>query len=236
MKVENNNFILEDMIIWIILINFFKKYYMNKKLQSLLLEKFSIISVIILILIYIYISIPNELLMQKGGAKTFKMPPNVPILYKYRFVFVFLPFLLLGLLAYYAYYTHVTIPSASLWTIGLDFFSRFQEQYINLVENDKSYKGNKLPSYKSKDPDTTDDNMLKFFNIIRLAGDPLSGLYIPAQYFCNVARPCGCCNNNNYLKHFFNCNSPDDCKNNTKYKQVCLPTYTPTKTPTKTPS
>jgi hypothetical protein len=206
---------------------------MNKKLQNLLLEKFSIISVIILVLVYIYISIPNDILAQKGGATTFKMPPNVPMLYKYRFVFVALPFLLVGLIAFYAYYYYVTLPSVTFWDLGSGFFSSFQKQFSKLVSTSKAYKDRQLPNYKSGTPDGADNDMSKFFNIIRYAGDPLGGLNLPATYFCSVARPCGCCNDNDYLKYFFECNDKDDCKNNEKYNKKCFPNNAPRSSPSR---
>jgi hypothetical protein len=199
---------------------------MNKKIQSLLLEKFTIITVIILVLVYIYISIPNDILMQKGGAPTFKMPPNTPMLYKYRFAFIALPFLLLGLAAYYAYYAHVTLPSLTVWDLGHDFFANFQKQYIALVANG-GITADSPPTYASDIPEgVADKDQLAFYNTIQISADPLSGLYTKAQYFCGAARPCGCCTDNKYLKYFFNCDNPTACEKNAQYIKTCKPNNT----------
>ena len=214
------------MIIEIILINFFKKYYMNKNLKNTLITNFPVISIIILGLIYFYLNAPDNTLEQKGGGeKTFAYPPNTPFLYKYRFAFVALPFLLLLLIAYYAYFTYVTVATLTPWNFGHDFFSNFQKQHAiatkkKITPIDYTYSVSE--DMKEKQPE-----LAKFFNMIQLTGNPLSGLYIKGQYFCSVARPCNCCLDSNYRKYFFECGtstpSNTPCENNDSYRRTCLP-------------
>jgi len=211
------------MIIEIILINFFKKYYMNKKLKNTLINNYPLISIIILCLIYLYLNAPDNILEQKGGEPEFDYPPNTPLIYKYRFAFVAFPFLLIGLIMYYAYFTHVVSPSYNMWSLGLDFFSNFQTQYNIAVADPNNISPADINYRYTITPSMTPD-MKKFFNMIQLTGDPLGGMYIKAQYFCNSARPCNCCLNNSYTKYFFDCSIVDgSCLTNASYKRICQP-------------
>jgi len=226
------------MIIEIILINFFQKYYMNKNLKNTLINYFPLISIFILGLIYLYLNTPdnlidntiNKIIEQSGGAGTesFDYPPNTPFLFKYRIIFVTIPILLIGVIIYYAYYNNVTVKSLTIWDLGLDFFSNFQKQHkaaivAKIDKDDINYNYDPEPAMLEAQPE-----LAKMFNIIKLTANPLSALYIKGQYFCNSARPCNCCLDDNYTEFFFNCvNNPDSskpkCTGNPQYTQICLP-------------
>jgi hypothetical protein len=102
---------------------------MNKNLKNTIINKFPIISILVLILIYIYLNLPNDMdsilnPKQIGGKPAFQLPPFTPWLYKYRFAFVVLPVLLLLLLIYYIYYNQVIVGkyndanTSSLFVVG----------------------------------------------------------------------------------------------------------------------
>jgi len=201
---------------------------MNKNLKNTIINKFPIVSILVLILIYIYLNLPNDINSilnpkQIGGKPAYELPPFTPWLYKYRFAFVVLPILLLLLLIYYIYYSQVVVPSYSMWDMGHNFFSNYQKQTKNLVKGGytpvyNTYKN--LPDAKAMEEMTPDEKAL--INILQLTQDPLSGVYTKAQYFCNAARPCNCCKDDLYVKQFFNCPSASSC-NNAAYNQICNP-------------
>lgn len=208
---------LEDMIIRIILNNFFKNYYMNKKLIHLLTNKLPVISVIILILAYIYISIPDNYVVQLGGSNKLALPKHTPFLYKFRWALVIVPILIFIHLIYSIYYTKVYMPSLSIWDLGKDFFKQFQVQMNKAVALSggvaESVSG-KTPSasvaqmfnYKTVNTNSkeakSDIDLWRLYNMIQLTGDPLSSGYNGAQYFCNAFRPCDCCSEPGYVKWF----------------------------------
>ena len=69
----------------------------------------------------------------------------------------------------------------------------------------------------------------KFFNMIQLTNNPVSPLYVKAQYFCNTTRPCSCCLDDNYTKYFFGCNNASKC-NTDSYNRICKPSNSPSLT------
>lgn len=198
---------------------------MNKKLKNTIINYFPIISIILLGLIYLYLELPENILVQTGGAnKTWDYPPNIPYMYKYRYGFISIPILLIGVIGYYAYYHYVVLPRTNIWDLGLDFFSKFQEQYLIAVK-DKSIGITKI-NYQFPIPEemkNAQPDLYDFFNMIQLSGDPKSGLYIKAQYFCNSSRPCNCCLDDNYTKYFFDCPNANKC-DTPNYKKICKPT------------
>jgi hypothetical protein len=198
---------------------------MNKKLKNIIINYYSIISIIILGLIYLYLELPENILVQRGGGnKNWDYPPNIPLMYKYRYGFVSVPILLLGVIGYYAYFNYVVVPKTNVWDIGHNFFSKFQQQYL-IARTDPSigvdrinYKYSIPPEMKKAQPD-----LYKFFNMIQLSGDDKSGMYIKAQYFCNSSRPCSCCLDDNYVKYFFpTCQSASNCATE-NYNTICNP-------------
>jgi hypothetical protein len=223
------------MIIEIILINFFQKYYMNKNLKNTLINNFPLISILILGAIYIYLNAPdnlidttiNKIFQQKGGdsVETFDYPPNTPMMYQYRFAFIIFPIILIILIIYYAVFYHISVKNITIWSLGLDFFANFQKQYKAAIDasvdpKDLDYTYQVLPKTAKENPE-----FAKFINMIQIASDPLAGLYLKSQYFCNAARPCNCCLDDNYTKYFFNCTNADkSCSTNAQYRSICLPT------------
>jgi len=213
------------MIIEIILINFFKKYYMNKKLKNTIINNYPIISIIILGLIYLYLEYPNNILVQSGGAKekTWSLPSNIPFMYKYKYALISVPFLLVALIIYHAYFDRVVLKQTSIWDLGHDFFSNFQKQYFVAVSNPAIGVDNIKFDYlvpeqlKKNEPD-----LAKFFNMIQVTADYRSGGYIKAQYFCNSTRPCNCCLDDAYVKYFFGCSSAARCTD-PRYIATCKP-------------
>jgi len=202
-------YIRVDMIIRIILNNFFKNYYMNKKLTHLITNKLPIITLLILILSYAYLSIPNNYVLQVGGmvvANTFPLPKNVPWKYKYRYLLLAIPIMLLiyfiTTVVFYNSYSKM-----SIWDMGKEFFYEFQQQIKNAVQQGAVEDGTaKSFNYKKiKIEEAPDANIKKLFNIITLAGDPSSQLSKESQYFCATYRPCGCCEMPAY-KTFFTTN------------------------------
>jgi hypothetical protein len=197
---------------------------MNKNLKNTIINNYPIISIIILGLIYLYLELPNNILKQTGGGeKTWTYPPNTPSLYKYRFAFVTLPILLIILIIYYAYYTYAIVPTVSVWDLGLEFFANFQKQFKIAVENPAigkssiNYKFEITDKMKKSEPE-----LAKFFNMIQLTNNPLSTLYVKAQYFCNTTRPCSCCLDDNYTTYFFGCKNASQC-NTDSYNRICKP-------------
>jgi hypothetical protein len=147
---------------------------MNKNFKNTIINYYPLISIILLGLIYLYLELPENILVQTGGAdKTWDYPPNIPIMYKYRYGFVSIPILLIGVICYYGYYYHIVIPQTTIWDLGHDFFSKFQEQFLlvlkdpNVKKTDINYKFEVPPGLKNKSPD-----LYKFFNMIQLSGDP----------------------------------------------------------------
>jgi len=126
------------MIIRIILNNFFKKYNMNKKTIHILTHKLPIISIIILILAYAYLNIPENYVLQLGGSVPGKnlipLPNNTPWKYKYRWVLVAMPFLII-IITIYAAIKSQKLKSLTLWDLGGDFFYQFQKQVNNAVKS-----------------------------------------------------------------------------------------------------
>jgi hypothetical protein len=196
---------------------------MNKKIKNTIINYYSIISIIVLGIIYLYLELPNNILVQKGGGdKNWDYPPNIPYMYKYRYGLVSIPILLIGLIGYYAYYYHVVISQLSVWDLGYDFFSKFQSQYLLAIKDPNigieqiNYQYSIPPEMKKAQPD-----LYKFFNMIQLSGDSKSGLYVKAQYFCNSTRPCSCCLDDNYVRHFFpTCNSASTCSTD-NFNKIC---------------
>lgn len=201
-----------DMIIRIILNNFFKKYYMNKKITHLITHKLPIVSVIILILSYAYLSIPENYTLQIGGmavATTTPLPKNTPWVYKYRYVLIAIPILIIFYIIYLKH-TISLVSNLTVWDFGKDFFYQFQVQANNaiaaqLVETPSASSF----SYKKVDPSAVSDrpDIKKLFNMIQLTGDPKGGLYTQAQYFCGTQRACSCCADPKYSTFFTNMKS-----------------------------
>ena len=173
---------------------------MNKKLVNILTNKLPIIACVILILMYTYLCIPDNYIIQLGGAKNaIPMPKNVPFKYKYRWLFVVIPILILIHLIYSIYYFY-HIKSLTTWDIARDFFSQFQGQ-----ANIASKKGMKLDYTNGDTIDpAVEPDLARFVNFLKLAGDPRAGLYNFSQYFCNSFRPCSCCHDDNFLQYFSN--------------------------------
>jgi hypothetical protein len=182
---------------------------MNKKTINLLTDKLPIVSVIILILIYIYLSIPDNFVLQLGGAPVLALPKKTPAMYKFRWVFIIIPVLLLMHLIYSIYYTRIYIPSLPMWNIGIDFFGNFQKQFQKLIALKKgltpsisnltfNYKNISLDAKEAKN----DPDIYKLYNSILLNGDPLSTGYTSTQYFCRAFRPCTCCKEKGYVEWF----------------------------------
>ena len=198
-----------DMIIRIILNNFFKKYYMNKKIIHLITHKLPIVSVIILILAYVYLSIPENYTLQIGGmavATTTPLPKNTPWVYKYRWVFVAVPILII----FFIIYIQLTLSGISrltMWDFGKDFFSEFKIQVNNAIKSDPPYVESADPkNFKYSNlqalPSDAPPDIKKLFNILQLTSDPSSGLYKESQYFCGTHRACSCCADPKYTAFF----------------------------------
>ncbi len=196
---------------------------MNKNLKNTLILNYPIICLIILGLIYLYLEFPNNIFKQTGGDndRSWDYPPNTPSLYKYRFAYAIFPFLLLGVTLYYAYFTHVLVPSIDFWSLGHHFFANFQAQYIE-AKKDPSLAGNINDEFEV--PKGTPADLQKMFNIIKLTGNRYGQVYTKAQFFCNASRPCSCCNDDKYVKYFWpTCNSASKCKD-PGYLRLCRPT------------
>ena len=192
---------------------------MNKKIVHLLTTKLPIVSVIILLLAYAYLSIPDNCVLQVGGvdiANTYKLPNNTPWKYKYRWVFVLIPILIILHLIYSVYY-YFHIRSLSSWDMGKDFFAQFQNQVKNAISTGavpSPSKSNDFSYTNVPDPSTTDDpDLKKLFNIIQLTGNPRSGLYTQAQYFCGSFRPCSCCEEPGFKEYFASSGMIEQCAN-----------------------
>jgi hypothetical protein len=179
---------------------------MNKKLIHLITTKLPIVTLLILILSYAYLSIPNNYALQVGGmtvANTFPLPKNVPWKYKYRYLLLAIPIMLLiYFISTVLFYNKVT--KMTTWDMGKEFFYEFQQQVKNAVQQGAVEDANaKSFNYKKiKIEDAPDANIKKLFNIITLAGDPSSQLSKESQYFCSTYRPCGCCEMDAYKKYF----------------------------------
>jgi len=147
---------------------------MNKKTVKLIQYKYPIVVLIILILIYTYLNIPDN--VQRGGAVS-----NGTII---KLLILLLPVFLLVPLGsamrdYYFVYPYVT-----MWDMGQGFFSGYRKAAL-------------APS------GTIDENDLRLYSDInRISSKPTEPLYIHANYFCEVARPCNCCLIDDYVKYF----------------------------------
>ena len=190
---------------------------MNKKLIHLITNKLPVISVIILILAYIYISIPDNYVVQFGGANNLALPKRTPFIYKFRWVLVMLPILLFIHLIYSIYFTKVYAPSLTVWDLGKDFLKQFQVQMTKAVAlrggvadsvSGKTEKASVAQMFNYKKIDTnskeakSDSDIWRLYNFIQLTADPLSAGYSGAQYFCNAYRPCDCCSEPGYIQWF----------------------------------
>jgi len=177
------------MIIGIILNNFFKKYYMNKKFIHILNNKLPVIFITILGLIYVYLNIPDDYTIQLGGAipeGSMSLPKNTPFLYRYRWLFVAIPFLIIGVIINSLVYSQRV--EISLWDSANAFLYNFAKQ--NKIANEKKMK----ITLQTVPGDLTDDpELLKYINMIKLTIFDKSGLYPYAQFFCSAYRPCSCC-------------------------------------------
>ena len=192
---------------------------MNKNLKNSLILNYPIISLIILGLIYLYLEFPNNILEQTGGDdRSWDYPPNTPYLYKYRFAFAIFPFLLIGVIAYYAYFTHVVVANTNFWSLGHDFFANFQMQYI-LAKKDPELAAEINDEFEV--PKNAPPDLAKMFNIIKLTANPRGQAYTKAQFFCNAARPCSCCNDDSYVKYFWpSCRDASSCRD-PGYLRLC---------------
>jgi hypothetical protein len=186
---------------------------MNKKIVHLLTNKLPVISIIILILAYAYLSIPDNYTLQIGGvpiATTVPLPTNTPWKYKYRWVLVGIPILLIINIIYSSMKVS-SISQISVFDVGKDFFYQFQKQ-VGIAVTNGSVESSAASSFKYTAIDPTavaDPDTKKLFNMIQLSGDPKSSYYKKAQYFCNSFRPCSCCGLTGYTT-FFN-NMVDKC-------------------------
>ena len=109
---------------------------MNKKLIHLITTKLPIVTLLILILSYAYLSIPNNYAIQVGGvtvANTFPLPKNVPWKYKYRYLLVAIPIMLIiYFINTMSFYNNVS--KMTTWNMGKEFFYEFQQQIKNAVQ------------------------------------------------------------------------------------------------------
>jgi len=194
------------MIIRIILNNFFKNYYMNKKLIHLITTKLPIVTLLILILSYAYLSIPNNYAIQVGGmtvANTFSLPKNVPWKYKYRYLLLAIPIMLIVYIIIGINFRSKII-AINTWKNGQEFFSQFYNTVIDAVTAGDVTGGESATFYyeELKDKETSTPEIAKLFNFIQLTGNPFGNLYKESQYFCNTYRPCSCCDLPGYQKFF----------------------------------
>ncbi len=188
---------------------------MNKKITLLLTDKLPIVSLIILILAYIYLSIPDNYALQVGGvvvANTFKLPENTPWKYKYRWLLISVPFLLIFSIIY-SRVVRSNIASLTIWDQGKDFFSQFQREINNAVTGGQVQSAdaknfNYLKLDLNEELKTSNPNTYKLFNVIMQTANPNNSLYQSAQYFCSTTRPCSCCDFPKYKTFFTTNNCP----------------------------
>ena len=188
---------------------------MNKKTIHILTDKLPIVSLIILILAYVYLSIPDNYVLQIGGtvvANTFKLPENIPWKYKYRWLLIGIPiFLIFSII--FSNVSRSKIASLTIWDQGKDFFNQFQKEINVAVTNGQIESADKKNLHYSK-LDLTEDlkktypSTYKLFNVIMQAANPNNSLYQSAQYFCTTTRPCSCCDFPKYKSFFNNNNCP----------------------------
>ena len=162
---------------------------MNKKFVHILSNKIPMISIILLILIYVYLNIPDDFTIQLGGAPpagNIPLPKNTPFIYKFRWLFVAIPFLILGVIINSIVYSRNVEPS--LWDSANAFLYNFAKQ------DQIAKKANLKITLQSVPKDiATDAEQLKYINMVQLTKFDKSGLYPYAQFFCNAYRPCSCC-------------------------------------------
>jgi hypothetical protein len=181
---------------------------MNRKISS----NISIILLLIILgLSYVYMNLPNNYVIQIGGAEPPIPPECIPITYKFRYIFYFfLLFMILVVVRFYIYYR-----SASQYS-----FSDFMQKFFNLY-------GENTNGIKNKTITTTDKSN---YDTMLSALTEGSGQYAKyASAFCNTVSPCSCCNEPGYQHPC--------CPNNTPgYMNPNSPGYTPCSsgTPSKT--
>ena len=163
---------------------------MNKKFIHILNNKLPVIFITILGLIYVYLNIPDDYSIQLGGAVpegNIALPKNTPFLYRYRWLFVAMPFLIIGIIINSLVYSQKT--EISLWDSGNAFLYNFAKQN----EIAKKEKMKKITLQSVPGEMTSDPEMLKYINMVKLTKFDKSGLYPFAQFFCSAYRPCSCC-------------------------------------------
>jgi len=180
---------------------------MNKKLIKSITDNLPIIGCVILILTYLYLCIPEDYTIQLGGADpdAVPLPKNTPFIFTYRWLFVAIPILIIIHLIYSIYYFY-TIKSLTTWDLARDFFKNYQAQTVVAIS--PSVGLNPIVDGYRMDGSGIDPvqqpELYKYVNFTQLAGNPRSGIYHYAQYFCNAYRPCSCCHDANYRAYFSN--------------------------------
>ena len=168
---------------------------MNKKFIHTLNNKLPIISIIILTLVYIYLSIPEDYTIQIGGElapNMEKLPKNTPFIYTYRWIFVIIPILIIGVIINSFVYSNNVV--VDMWDMANAFFYNFAKQ--DGLAKAAGYKINL--STDPADLGVTDPDMIKYINYYKISTDIKGGVYPYAQFFCSSYRPCSCCLERSY--------------------------------------
>jgi hypothetical protein len=170
---------------------------MNKKISS---NVSIIILVIILGLSYLYMSLPDNFGVQRGGGD--KIPPNcIPMTYRYRYMYYFfLIFMIIFVIRFYIYYSAVSNYKFS------DYIKKFLNKY---AEDTLAIQA------KTIDP-IEQENYTELIN-----GLSAKGSYVKfGEAFCTTVAQCSCCNEPGY-KH------PCCPSNTVGYIAPNTPGYTP---------
>lgn len=177
---------------------------MNKKISS---NVSIIILVIILVLSYLYMNLPDNFGVQRGGGD--KIPPNcIPITYRFRYMYYFfLIFMIIFVIRFYIYYS----------TVSNYTFSSYIKKFLNkYAENTQAIKA------KTIDP----VEQINYKDLIN--GFSGVGSYVTfGEAFCTTVAPCSCCNEPGY-KH------PCCPSNTVGYLNPNTPGYSPCESGSKT--
>ena len=172
---------------------------MNRKISS---NVSIILLLVILGLSYIYMSMPNNYMIQMGGDSPPIPPECIPFTYKFRYLFYFFfIFLIIVIVRFFIYFQYASKYS----------YSDFIKMFLNMYAADTNAISNK----------TISDYEQNNYNSMITALTQGTGQYAKyASAFCNTISPCSCCSEPGY-QH------PCCAKGTSGYMNPNTPGYTP---------
>ena len=151
---------------------------MNRKY---LINKFIVFSIILLFCIYIFMSLPNDINLQIGGASAAPAAPKIPkeclpFTFVYQWIFYIIFLSLLFMVIYLGIFNY----RASKFTFA-DIGKLFLERYTDIT------------AHHDDSPAVLTPSQINAYDTFNANNKPNNKYYPMSSLLCNVYKPCTCC-------------------------------------------